>query len=260
MSDQDPNARLRPDLDEDTNVGETHAVFEGATAATIRERRLHENGMEPVPLWLFLFAGLALLVGGVVLASGGRLFDYGQDSMWANEWIPAAAKDDGPPTEGEILPFFISQGAKTYGKCAGCHGADGAGDGANYPPLAGSEWVTGENTEALGLIILNGLTGPIEVAGKTWNSVMPAQGPLSAKELATLMTYLRSGLNEVGDIVSVVQAEELIALYEERGAGSPVTASELQSSHMKMVAGDSVDPTTVIDFETYEPVGSAGGN
>lgn len=259
-SEHDPNARLRPDLDEEINVAETHSVFEGATPATIRERRLHENGMEPVPLWLFLCAGIALLVGGAVLGNGGSLFAYGNDTMWAKDWQPDDNKVTEEITEGEILPFFVSQGAKTYGKCAGCHGADGKGDGANFPPLAGSEWVTGENTEALAMIILNGVAGPINVAGRTWNGAMPAQGPLSAKELATLMTYLRNGLNEVGDVVSLEQAQAAVDAYEARGPGKATSEAELLDGHMNFLPGEMVDPTTIIDFETYAPVANAGGN
>ena len=259
-SEQDPNARLRPDLDEDINVSETHAVFDGATPATIRERRLHENGMEPVPLWLFLLAGIALLVGGTVLGSGGKLFSYDGQEMWASEFTSDPFIEEKPITKGEIMPFFVKQGAKTYGKCAGCHGADGAGDGAKYPPLAGSEWVTGDNTEALGMIILNGVSGPIHVAGRTWNDVMPPQGPLSAKELAPLMTYLRNGLNEVGDVVSLEQAQAAIDAYETRGPGKATSESELKGGHMKLLPGEVMDPTTIIDFETYAPVANAGGN
>ncbi|MGJ8723986.1 MAG: c-type cytochrome [Roseibacillus sp.] len=259
-SEQEPNARLRPDLDEEINVAETHAVFEGATPATIRERRLHENGMEPVPLWLFLCAGIALLVGGGVLGKGGALFAYDESTMWANDFEPDTSGGVEEVTEGEMLPFFVKQGAKTYGKCAGCHGADGKGDGANFPPLADSEWVVGDNTEALGMIILNGVQGPIEVAGKTWNGAMPAQGPLSAKELAPLMTYLRNGLNNVGDVVTIEQAQVAIDAYEARGAGKATSAQELLDGHMKLLPGETMDPATIIDFETYLPVANAGGN
>ena len=259
-SEQDPNARLRPDLDEEINVAETHAVFEGATAATIRERRLHENGMEPLPLWLILLSGIAILVGGVVLGKGGSPFTYKQDSMWASNFDPDDSGEAADISEGEMLPFFVKQGAKTYGKCAGCHGADGKGDGANFPPLAGSEWVTGDNTEALAMIILNGVGGPIEVAGKTWSGVMPAQGPLSAKELASLMTYLRNDLNKVGDVVTLDQAQAAIDSYESRGPGKTTSAAELLDGHMKLLPGDTMDPVTIIDFETYLPVANAGGN
>ena len=255
-SEQDPNSRLRPDLDDEINVSEAHSVLEGATSATIRERRLRENGMEPVPLWLFLCAGISLLVGGAVLGKGA--FSY--DDLWANDFRADTASGVEEVTEGEALPFFVKQGAKTYGKCAGCHGADGKGDGANFPPLAGSEWVIGENTEALAMIILNGLQGPIEVKGKTWNGVMPAQGPLSAKELAPLMTYLRNGLNDVGDVVTIEQAQVGIDDYEARGPGKAVTAAELKADYYKHLPGDMMEPTTIVDYESYLPVGNAGGN
>ena len=258
-SEQDPNARLRPDLDEEINVAETHSVFEGATAATVRERRLHENGMEPVPLWLFLVAGIALLVGGAMLGKGGALFNYTEDAMWASEFVPDPEKRSEGPDNGPALAFFVKQGAKTYGKCTGCHGANGKGDGNAFPPLVGSEWVIGDNTEALGMIILNGLQGPITVKGKVWNNVMPAQGPIPAKDLAALMTYLRNGLNEVGDVVSVEQAQAAVDAYEARGPGKATNEKELKD-HLKFLEGESMDPATVIDFETYAPVGNAGGN
>ena len=256
-SEQDPNARLRPDLDEEINVSEAHAVFQGATSATIRERRLRENGMEPVPLWLFLCAGIALLVGGAVLGKGA--FSY--TDLWASDFSADDSEGAEVVTEGEVLPFFVKQGAKVFtGKCSGCHGSDGKGDGAMFPPLAGSEWVIGENTEALAMIILNGVKGPIEVMGRTWNGQMPAQGPLSAKDLAPLMTYLRSGLNEVGDVVSIEQAQIGIDDYEARGPGKAVTAAELKADYYKHLPGDMMEPTTIIDYETYLPVGNAGGN
>ena len=258
MAHSNPNAPQRPDLTEEVNVTDAHAVFEGATPATIREKRLEDKGMEPVPFWLFLVAGLALLVGGAVAGKGG-FFNYGSDSMWASNFTPYDSGEIEVPDSGEVLPFFVKQGAKTYGKCAGCHGADGKGDGANFPPLVGSDWVMGDNTEALGMIILNGLAGPIEVAGRTWNGAMPAQGPIAAKDLAPLMTYLRNGLNDVGDVVTVEQAQAAVDAYEARGPGKSVNSKELLAGHMKLLPGESMDPTTMIDFETLEPV-ETGGN
>jgi mono/diheme cytochrome c family protein len=260
MSDAHSDRTYRPDLNDETNVGRTHASFEGATAATIRERRFSEHGNEPVPLWVFLVAGFALLVGGAVLGNGGTLFSYSQESMWASDFEAAPAGDGEILTEGPAMEFFVNAGAKTYTKCAGCHGGDGNGDGANYPPLAGSEWVTSDDTEALAMIILNGVAGPIEVKGKTWNNVMPAQGPLGAKELASVMTYLRNDLNDVGDIVTVEMAQAALEVYQSRGPGKAMSASELKSAHMQPLPGDALDPEIVVDFATYQPVANAGGN
>lgn len=77
-------------------------------------------------------------------------------------------------------------------RCATCHGADGLGIVGLAPPLADSLWVTG-SSERLARIILHGLQGPIEVAGSTWNGVMPGHAAVAEfdDEVASgLMTYL----------------------------------------------------------------------
>ena len=61
-----------------------------------------------------------------------------------------------------------------------------------FPPLAGSEWVTG-NGEVLASIVLHGVSGAITVAGATFNGVMPTfKDQLKDEEIAALLTYLRS--------------------------------------------------------------------
>ncbi|MDP0489533.1 MAG: cytochrome c [Verrucomicrobiota bacterium JB023] len=260
MSENDSN-QSRPDLDENLNVSATHGNLKGTSAAALREKRVHENGMEPVPLWIFLVAGLALLVGGAVLGQGGKMFAYNSNDLWADEFKPFEGGAEEEVTSGPALKSYIAAGSKIYTKCTGCHGADGKGDGANYPPIAGSEWVTGDNTEALAMIILNGVQGPIDVAGKTWNNMMPSQAlGLGAKELAALMTYLRSSLNDVGDVVSIEMAEEAMKQYAERGEGKPTTQSELKPTHMKHLPGELLAPDALVDFETLLPAADAGGN
>jgi glucose/arabinose dehydrogenase/cytochrome c553 len=78
---------------------------------------------------------------------------------------------------------------KTY--CASCHQGNGKGDDSRFPPLAGSEWVTGDK-ERLIKAILFGLEGEIKVNGQTWNGMMPAhQGFLSDHAVASISTYIR---------------------------------------------------------------------
>ena len=58
-------------------------------------------------------------------------------------------------------------GKKIYEReshCATCHQDHGNGMPKIYPPLAGSEWVTGDK-ENLIKLVLHGLYGPIEVKG-----------------------------------------------------------------------------------------------
>ena len=256
MSDSDPN--LRPDLDESTNVVESHAKIERTYSAASREKRVRENGMEPVSLWILLSSAIVLLVGGAVLGNSSS-FGY---SPYPQDYVQESAPgvEDSGPITGPILEALTKNGAKVYSKCAGCHLADGKGDGANFPPLANSEWVTGD-TQALAMIILNGVQGEIEVAGKVWNGNMPGQMPLNAVELASVMTYIRNSFgNEAGDIVSVAQAEEAFKIYEERLGGQsvlPTTQDELKADHAKMLSGEPMAPDTIVDFETLQPAEEA---
>ena len=77
-------------------------------------------------------------------------------------------------------------------RCAACHQASGAGLPGVFPPLAGSEWVTGKG-EALASILLHGVTGAITVKGAKFNGAMPRfKDQLKDDEIAALATYLRS--------------------------------------------------------------------
>ncbi len=115
-----------------------------------------------------------------------------------------------------------------YPQCGACHGAEGAGIAGLAPPLAGAEWVTGP-PEWLARIILQGLNGPVAVAGESWNGVMPPHGDLAALDddtLAGLMTYLRRSWGNTADPVSVEKVAAMRAVSSNRS--QPWTAAELQ--------------------------------
>lgn len=89
--------------------------------------------------------------------------------------------------------------------CFGCHGADGSGNPI-IPPLNKSEWVTGSK-DRLTAILLKGLTGPVTVNGKTFNSPMPMPGlgenhDISDQNLADIATYIRNSWNNKAKPVS----------------------------------------------------------
>ena len=78
--------------------------------------------------------------------------------------------------------------------CAGCHGPDGEGIEHMAPPLISSEYVMGSNAR-LGMIILNGLEGPVHINGKlyTFNGAMPKFRDIySDVEIAGIMDYLHN--------------------------------------------------------------------
>ena len=97
---------------------------------------------------------------------------------------PHEVKDD-------LTPMRAEAGAVLYNKyCATCHMANGKGDGSRFPPIAGSDWVTGDQTKLID-VVMNGLTGPIEVNGKPFGGTMPAVDYLEDEEIAQLLTYVR---------------------------------------------------------------------
>lgn len=252
MSDSSSSNDLRPDLEESINVPEAHGALKNGPAAK-REKSLRENGMEAVSLWLVLISAGVVLMAGAVMGQGGSFFGYGEltktDYMRGKSPVPIEEEAVPEPA----LAFLQKQGAKIYTNCSSCHQPNGMGQTGQFPPLAGSEWVLG-NTEMLAMIIHNGVAGPIEVAGATYDNQMAAVGAnLSAKDLAALMTYIRTSWGNDASLVSPEMAAEAIRISTERGGGQ-TSAEELKKTHDRMLPGDTLAPDTLLDPETWESV------
>ena len=109
--------------------------------------------------------------------------------------------------------------------CAACHQASGEGVPGVYPPLAGSEWVTGDEAKVV-RILLHGVTGPIEVAGETFNSMMPPWGAtLKDADIAAVLTYARSTWGNKGTPITAAKVAAIRAATASRT--TPWTAAEL---------------------------------
>jgi len=251
------NPNPNPDLDESIDVAEAHGRVALETAASAREKRLADNGHEPISLWVIAACGIVLLVAGSVLGSSGTWFKY--DGYFREGYVRGSAEGtvDSGPKPKTALAAFSAKGSKIYGaKCSGCHNPSGSGDGVNYPSLAGSEWVTGD-TQKFAMIILNGLQGPTST-GKVYGAgVMPAQGTgMSAEDLASVMTFLRNGFgNSTGDVVSPEMAANAIDISGSRdNPGSSVNAEEIVAKHMVNLPGEYLDPTTMVNPATFAPI------
>ena len=109
--------------------------------------------------------------------------------------------------------------------CAACYQATGEGVPGVYPPLAGSEWVTGDEAKVV-RILLHGVTGPIEVAGETFNSMMPPWGAtLKDADIAAVLTYARSTWGNKGTPITAAKVAAIRAATASRT--TPWTAAEL---------------------------------
>jgi mono/diheme cytochrome c family protein len=251
----------KPDLEDSINVSQAHDRLVREAAACVREKRISDNGSEPISLWLIAICGVVFLIAGGILGSAGDLFNYRAVFREGYVRTPPPGVEESGPVPREALAAFMARGSKIYSvKCNGCHGPDARGDGANYPTLVGSTWVTGE-TDRLAMIIINGLVGPMST-GKTYGGAggMAPQGTgLSAEDLAGVMTYIRNHFgNSSGDIVTVEMARAAMEISATRAnAGQQLTAGELNAEHLKDLPGEPLDPKSLVDPLTLAPVTSA---
>ena len=93
------------------------------------------------------------------------------------------------------------------GTCSTCHQANGQGMEGVFPPLAKSDWLA-TNAKRLPSVVLHGLTGPVKVNGKDYNSVMPPMSQLTDDEVANISTYVLNSWGNPGGRVTSAEAAQ----------------------------------------------------
>ncbi len=128
-----------------------------------------------------------------------------------------------------VFVTAAEDGAQVYNTlCVACHGPDGKGLNG-LPPLVGSDWPKGQAARSI-KIVLNGLEGPVDVAGKTYNIAMPPQGAvLSDEKIAAALTYVRKNFANGAGAVTPDEVKAVRAATAQRV--TPWTAEELLKAH-----------------------------
>ena len=104
----------------------------------------------------------------------------------------------------------FSEGKEIYNDfCMQCHMPNGEGVPKAIPPLAKSDYLTNNRLESI-KAIKYGLSGEITVNGKTYNSVMAAQG-LDNQEIANVINYIT---NSWGNKNTTLISEEEVSKVE----------------------------------------------
>jgi len=150
------------------------------TPAQAREQAEPSERTQPIPI---VAAAITL---AMVLAGASYIFlsePFGEPGLGDRRTLadlrgPAA----GAAADGKQL--FTAH-------CAACHQASGKGLAGVFPPLDGSEWVTGE-PRIIANILLHGVTGEMTVAGTVFNGAMPSFQKLGDAELAAVASYVRA--------------------------------------------------------------------
>ncbi|PTY05953.1 nitrite reductase, copper-containing [Opitutaceae bacterium EW11] len=109
-----------------------------------------------------------------------------------------------PVIAGLTKEAQIERGKQVFmGVCFACHQPDGKGLPGVYPPLAKSDFLMADRDRAT-RIVLKGLTGPVTVNGKTFNSVMPPQeSVLTEQQVADVLTFVVNSWGNSGEAFKV---------------------------------------------------------
>ena len=115
----------------------------------------------------------------------------------------------------------IAMGKRLYTQvCVACHQPTGMGLPGAFPPLAGVDYVTGDEDRLINILI-HGLQGPIEVNGNQYNGLMPAFGPTgtynwSDEQISYVLTYIRQEWGNAAAPISAAEVAEVRAATADR--------------------------------------------
>jgi len=100
------------------------------------------------------------------------------------------------------------KGKQAYmGLCFACHQPDGKGLPGVFPPLAGSDYMLADRERAI-RVVLKGMTGPVTVNGKKYDSAMPPQeAALTDQQVADVLTYIFNAWGNTGDAFNADQVK-----------------------------------------------------
>lgn len=171
--------------------------------------------------WYAQIAG-ALLVVGVLLG------------VQAGNAPSTVATTSYEATDGPLPP----DGEQIYNtRCMSCHQMGGRGVPGSFPPLRGTDWVNGDKGRLIRLL-LDGMSGTIEVDGQTYSGSMPPWGgALGEDGIAAVATYIRSNFGNEASEVTVEEVKKVRAATE--GRKKPWSAEELKKEENKGIPGDS---------------------
>lgn len=143
----------------------------------------HEQA-RPVPKPLLLLVRLLVAAGGAYIGAS----DIETPAAWGDG--RQADELAGPRSPASTA---AGSGAAVFAAhCAACHQASGQGLPGVFPPLAGSEWVTGRDS-TVAAIVIHGISGSLTVKGSTYRGAMPAFGAqLDDAQIAAVLSHLRS--------------------------------------------------------------------
>jgi mono/diheme cytochrome c family protein len=203
-------------------------------SAVKREKEDLQTGAAPAPMIvIFLAMIVAVIAGGQM---GPILNGYDFNASYAVGPDPRPGAGDGAAAM-DPFQMAMKKGASGYAVCGGCHQGNGMGIPGQFPPLAGSEWVTG-GTERLVRVVQHGLVGAITVKGQGYNTpggMMAFGAAMSAGDLANVLTYIR---NSWGNEATMITKEMVEKVRSTETRTAQWTSAELEKFATANIPGD----------------------
>lgn len=108
-------------------------------------------------------------------------------------------------TQRPVSAEEFKRGKRVYESyCLTCHQADGTGVPRMNPPLAKTDWVTGDKKRLIN-VVLKGLNEEIEIDGEYFSNPMPSHAHLNNQEIADVLTFVRNSFGNKSGRISVAE-------------------------------------------------------
>ncbi|MFT6180543.1 MAG: mono/diheme cytochrome c family protein [Akkermansiaceae bacterium] len=212
---------------EDFNVREEHGQI-------WREYSEPFEKYQAIPWWIkhLIYAPLFIwALWYLIIYTGGFDTDEYYEGLDPVNYNPTVKNAPGPGSASNLVVASGPDGKAIYTNvCAACHQANGQGLPGVFPPLAGSDWVAGDD-KVLSALVLHGLMGPITVNGTPYTGAMPPwKAALKDEEIAAVLTFVRS---EWGNRAGVVKTETVSTIRNDHGERAPWTEADLKTTFSK---------------------------
>jgi mono/diheme cytochrome c family protein len=209
--------------------GATDESLQKVHAILLREKAEPSEGFSPMPLFLLGIISAMILVCAIYVVHYRGDFD---PLVYDHRYDAEAAKANAAKPVELTPEQMLAKGKQAYQTCVSCHQANGQGVPGAFPPLAGSEWVTGKEDRLI-RVVLHGLSGPIQVKGTAFNGAMPAFGKVpgggynwNSEKIAQVLSYIRHEWGNNAEFITKEKVDEI--LKAEASRAKPWTQDELK--------------------------------
>jgi mono/diheme cytochrome c family protein len=227
-NEQHPNDQLQPERD----------LVEINHAPAPIDAHKEEGFLKPIPLWLIAFSMFLFFWAGLYLAYNSGGFKSTVFNASVVSWSGGGAGSAPAPIDPKVL------GKKVFTQnCAVCHQSTGLGVPAQFPPLAGSEWVLSQDWHGDNHLVKNvlyGLQGPVIVKKMPFNNAMAPWNQLSDQKISAVLTYIRSAW---GNNAPPISPEFVAKVREDNKSRTEAwTMPELKAIPKEMCSGSADAP------------------